>query len=231
MSKTKLKIKKEKSKSDPAAHRYTSLHHSIDVSGGPPSKTAFGLFSIKRSRMNRFYKDFRKEFPLYMSKRVKASTLKNYEIEKLMRFFSSNGVHMRAAIIQNKDWLRYKKDYEHRKRHFKERMYGIIYCTLLKTCSYRKYLYPVTLCKERYLFRPELAMQICRDLSSYSGYNFSPSFGDRKTNIELRFADFVAGAALKLNKRFLESVDNLKVIELKIPRNYFLKIFNYCVKK
>ena len=210
--------------------RYTSLHHSIDVSGNPPRKTAFGLFSIKRSYLNRFYKDFKKKYPLFVSKKAKASTLRVNEIKKILEFLDSENIHMRAIVLENKDWMEFKDKYEHRKRYFNERMYGLIYSTILKTCSYKNYLYAITLCKERYLFKPELSMQICRDVSKSSGYDFSLSFGDRRTNIELRFADFIAGAALKADKKFLDSLSNFHLINLKIPVRYFLKIFNFYSK-
>lgn len=221
----KIKRKKDRTK-----RNYTALHHGIDVSGGPFQTTAFGLFSINRTFMNKFYKNFKREFPRYLSKRVKASNLSNEELERIVKFFNSNGAHMRVAVFENKDWLNHKKKYAHRKKYFQERIYGIIYCILLKTCSYRNYPYPVTICKERYLSKPEMALKICKEISAFSKYNFSLSFGDRKVNDELKFADFIAGAGLKLDKNFLDKLENFYFINIKIPPIYFLKVFNHYSK-
>ncbi|MBN1896155.1 MAG: hypothetical protein JW789_00320 [Candidatus Aenigmarchaeota archaeon] len=209
------------------AKKYCSLHHFIDVSGGPPQKTAFGLFSINRNSMNRVYKDFRKTFPRYVGKRAKASSLDEEELIKIIDFFNSNGIMMRASCVENGDWLFYKRTYEHRKKYFEERIYGMIYCTILKTVSYRDYPYPVIMCKERYLRRPETALDICKEFSNYSGYHFSLSFGDRKVTDELRFADFIAGSAFKINRKKLENFENFHFIDIKLPRIYCLKAFNY----
>ncbi len=222
--------KKERRKKDRIEKKYTALNHAIDVSGSPYQKTAFGLFSINRNFMNRFYKNFKREFPRYLGKRSKASHLSEQELERIMRFFDSNGAQMRVAVFENKDWSDHKNKYAHRKKFFKERIYGILYCILLKTCSYRNYPYPTTLCKERYLSKPEMALRICKEISAFSEYNFSLSFGDRKVNDELKFADFVAGAGLKLDKKILETLENFYYIEIKIPPIYFLKVFNHYQK-
>lgn len=220
----------EKRKQDRIKKRYTSLNHAIDVSGSPYQKTAFGLFSINRNLMNKFYKNFKKKFPRYLGRKSKASNLSENELKSIIKFFDSSGVHMRVAAVENKDWLIYKEGYSDRKKYFKERFYGIIYCIILKTCSYRNYPYPVTLCREKYLYNPEMALKICKEMSAFSDYNFSLSFGDRKVNDELKFADFIAGAGLKLNKKFLEGLENFYFIDIRIPPIYFLKVFNHYSK-
>ncbi|MFH1825130.1 MAG: hypothetical protein ABH873_07920 [Candidatus Firestonebacteria bacterium] len=221
---------KEKRIEDRKKGKYKLLHHTIDVSGSPPGKTAFGLFSINRNFMNKFYKDFKAEFPSYTSKRIKASRLKEDELKPIIEFMNSNDIQMRVARLENKDWLKYEKIYKHRKKYFKERMYGLFYSILLKTCSVKYYPYPVTLCKERYLYRPEVAINICKEISNYSNYDFSLSFGDRKVNTELRFADFVAGAAFKLNKNFLNKLENFHFIDIKLHPAHCLKVFGHYEK-
>lgn len=203
--------------------RRTSLSFAIDVSGQPYGKVIVGLIAYDKNHIDRFRKDFNREFPRFFSKKQKGSALKSHDLSKIIGFMDSHDIRMGVISFTTDDWERYRKRYRGR-AFFKEKMYALLYFRLLKAFTYPKYNYQITLCSESYLNIEHLQTTL-RRLAKANRFDYDLSTSSAKFNQNIKFADYIAAACRKLPFSYLKRYKNYYMIHKTIPQRDLNKAF------
>ena len=207
--------------SDFRSRKYT---FGIDVSGTPYNDVCFGMIAYDGNRLYALKKEFEKVFPRYVSKRQKASKLKSNELAKIINFLNDfDGVKMGATLFRKSDWDAYLSDYFGRAK-IKEKLYALNYLMLLKSFVFPRYNYRLTLCNENYLDMTSVLDNLRRVLKS-NRFHMEVSISSAKYNVEIKFADYVAGALRKIKPSILEGYSNYHTIKGRLSKRDLNKVF------
>lgn len=199
------------------------LNSYIDVSGNPYEKIVVGLVTFNPHTVTSILKEFRAQYPQFNKAKIKGVKLNARELRTIIRFLNSKNVHMYAITFGNRSWQKYKSTYGER-GFFKEKIFGVLYFMLLSGFAFKKYKYPIVVCKENFM-DIEKVEDYCKKLAKANKYDFDFSTGYAKSNELLKFADFVASACRKCSKAYLKPYKHFHRISSKLPQEYLDKLF------
>jgi len=203
--------------------RKENLNFAIDVSGQPYSRVIVGLIAYDKNHINRVRKDFNKQFPRFLSKKRKGSTLKSHELTGIIKFMNSKSILMRTINFTTSDWERHREQLKGR-TYFAEKMYALLYFRILKTLTLPGHHYSVTLCNEQYLNIDRLLITL-RRLAKANRFFFDLSISSAKFNQDIKLADYVAAGYRKVPLDQLQKYSNYKVVRKNISQRDLNKAF------
>ncbi len=200
--------------------------NAIDVSGRPGERVCIGFVSFNSHFKKKTISLFYKKFPSLLRSKIKATKLNENVLLNIISFLNEHKVKMYAVEFTLSDWSEWK-NFLGKEAFFNERIYAILYYKLLKAFCYRgssDFEYTVTVCEEGNL-RIDRVLDTCRRLCRAGRINVFLNKGRAKHMEIIKFADYVAGALRKVNKKKLKEFEHYKILNNKLQEREVNKSF------
>ena len=218
--------------------RYPTLYRFYcDISGTiKGGNITIGTVLFNESFRPSFINQFYDEFPKLRSFNRKATTLNQDRLEDVISFIDSKGIKM-TCIPLSANTMYTQKGFvndEIRRitgrepkplKDFHEKVLSVIYYYSLRDRAIKKYIYDGQVCIESQIKIERVLSRLCQ-LSRRDGYSFNISFNHRRNQHLLKFADFVASAGRRLNKGFLNSLENFNLLNCCLDKKDISYVFN-----
>lgn len=180
-----------------------------------------GLISFHPFTKDSIIDNFRTAFPSLEHK--KGRNLKVGELLPIVEFLDGKKVRMITKRFTTNDWQYIYSRFPN-KAYVKEKIFGILYFSVMRRVARKGVVHPVTMCVESHINIAK-AQDVCLKLARLNKYQFDISHGNAKSNRIIRMADFVAAAGKKIKTKKLDNYANFIKDENKIPPWVYRKVF------
>lgn len=190
-----------------------SLNFAIDTSGQPCDSIYVGLISIKTECINKFEKEFKKEFPKFYRHKEKGAKRTPPELKNIIQFMNKKDyIKMFTISFNQKYWQDYIKRYKDTS-FLKEKIYSFLYSYLFTRTCFKHKTYNAVICEETYLDINKV-IDYCNFLNKYNQINIILSKGIAKSTFLIRLADFIAASHRKVSIQELKRCNNYNIYSL-----------------
>ena len=143
----------------------------------------------------------------------------------VVNFFNQKGkdVKMVSKRFTSNDWHFVYSSFPN-KAYIKEKIFGILYFSILQDIVYKRYRHPVVMCIESHIDITR-AQKICNKLAEINNFKFNFSYGHQGENRDIQMADYIAAAGRKMKRKKLEKYNNFIIDDRFIPSWVYRKIF------
>ena len=130
---------------------------------------------------------------------------------------------MSVLHFSGMDWHYYKQKYSN-KAFFKEKIMACLYFMLISKNTRIDHKTLITVDNDSWMDIHK-AFSECKSLALANHYDFDISIGYSTQDDRIRLADFIASSYTKIPRKWLDQIENYKVIPSEIPGMLLSKVF------